>query len=125
MAVGIRARVEHRGHEGVAVELAAKGQPLAGGPCVPDSPHGQHELADGIAGMGTHDGRAENPVAAARGYQPDEAAGLAIGDGANDLDMMAAAGISIAYHAKPVVQEKATYSINHVGLNGVINLFNE
>ncbi|MCB1983807.1 MAG: phosphoserine phosphatase SerB [Burkholderiales bacterium] len=50
---------------------------------------------------------------------------IAIGDGANDLDMMAAAGISIAYHAKPVVQEKATYSINHVGLNGVINLFNE
>ena len=50
---------------------------------------------------------------------------IAIGDGANDLDMMAAAGISIAYHAKPIVQEQATYSINHVGLDGVINLFED
>jgi phosphoserine phosphatase len=48
---------------------------------------------------------------------------IAIGDGANDLGMMAEAGISIAYHAKPIVQEKADYSINHVGLDGVINLF--
>jgi phosphoserine phosphatase len=37
--------------------------------------------------------------------------------------MMAIAGISIAFHAKPVVQEKATYSITHVGLDGVANLF--
>ena len=48
---------------------------------------------------------------------------IAIGDGANDLKMMAEAGMSIAYHAKPIVQEKATYRINHVGLDGVVNLF--
>lgn len=48
---------------------------------------------------------------------------IAIGDGANDLDMMAEAGVSIAYHAKPIVQEKTNYSISHVGLDGVINLF--
>ncbi|SOD21044.1 phosphoserine phosphatase SerB [Nitrosomonas ureae] len=48
---------------------------------------------------------------------------IAIGDGANDLGMMAESGISIAYHAKPIVQQHATYSINCVGLDGVINLF--
>ncbi len=49
---------------------------------------------------------------------------IAIGDGANDLKMMSAAGIGIAYHAKPVVQAQATYAINHVGLDGAINLLN-
>lgn len=48
---------------------------------------------------------------------------IAIGDGANDLKMLAEAAVSIAYHAKPIVQEKATYAINHVGLDGIINLF--
>ena len=48
---------------------------------------------------------------------------IAIGDGANDLSMFAEAGVSIAYHAKPIVQENATYAINHVGLDGVINIF--
>ncbi len=48
---------------------------------------------------------------------------IAIGDGANDLKMMAAAGVSIAYHAKPVVRQQATYALNYSGLDGVINLF--
>lgn len=48
---------------------------------------------------------------------------IAIGDGANDLRMLEEAGVSIAYHAKPIVQEKATYAINQVGLDGVVNLF--
>jgi phosphoserine phosphatase len=47
---------------------------------------------------------------------------IAIGDGANDLKMMAAAGIGIAYHAKPIVQQQASYALNHVGLEGVLNL---
>lgn len=47
---------------------------------------------------------------------------IAMGDGANDLKMMAAAGVSIAYRAKPVVREKASYALNQVGLDGVIPL---
>ena len=48
---------------------------------------------------------------------------IAIGDGANDLPMLAEAGTSIAYHAKPVVKERAGYALDHVGLDGVLNLF--
>ncbi|MDP2762854.1 MAG: phosphoserine phosphatase SerB [Sideroxyarcus sp.] len=47
---------------------------------------------------------------------------IAMGDGANDLKMMAQAGVSIAYHAKPVVRAEASYALNFVGLDGVINL---
>ena len=55
------------------------------------------------------------------GCEPSQA--IAIGDGANDLKMMRAAGVGIAYRAKPVVQAQATHSINHVGLDGVLALF--
>ncbi len=55
-------------------------------------------------------------------YLPKEAV-IAIGDGANDLKMLAEAGAGIAYHAKPVVREKATYALNHVGLDGLLSLF--
>jgi phosphoserine phosphatase len=48
---------------------------------------------------------------------------LAIGDGANDLLMMAEAGTSVAYHAKAVVREKADYALDYVGLAGVLAMF--
>jgi phosphoserine phosphatase len=48
---------------------------------------------------------------------------IAIGDGANDLPMLAEAGVSIAYHAKPVVKAKADYALDYAGLDGVLNLF--
>lgn len=48
---------------------------------------------------------------------------IVIGDGANDLAMMTAAGVSIAYRAKPIVKQQATYSLDHVGLDGALNLF--
>ena len=48
---------------------------------------------------------------------------VAIGDGANDLRMMAEAGISIAFRAKPVVRAKATCALNWCGLDAVVNLF--
>ena len=47
---------------------------------------------------------------------------VAIGDGANDLDMMAAAGLSIAFNAKPVVVEAADLAINEPSLSSVIAL---
>ncbi len=47
---------------------------------------------------------------------------IAMGDGANDLAMMAVAGLSIAYHAKPAVQARANTAINHSGLDGVLGL---
>ena len=48
---------------------------------------------------------------------------IAIGDGANDLNMMAVATVGVAYHAKPIVQAQATYALNFSGLDGVGNLF--
>lgn len=47
---------------------------------------------------------------------------IAAGDGANDLPMLHEAGIGIAYHAKPVVRQQATYALNHCGLDGILNL---
>jgi len=48
---------------------------------------------------------------------------VAIGDGANDLKMMAEAGLSVAFHAKPVVRAQASCALTWSGLDGVVNLF--
>ena len=45
---------------------------------------------------------------------------IAVGDGANDLPMLAAAGLGIAFHAKPRVVANARQSINTIGLDGVL-----
>ena len=45
---------------------------------------------------------------------------LAIGDGANDLKMLNAAGIGIAFRAKPVVRSQARYQLSMVGLDGAL-----
>jgi phosphoserine phosphatase len=63
-------------------------------------------LADACAQLGCSTGRA-----------------IAIGDGANDLKMMKLAGVSVAYRAKPVVQQQATYALNHARLDAVLNWF--
>jgi phosphoserine phosphatase len=48
---------------------------------------------------------------------------IAMGDGSNDLKMMAEAGLSVAFRAKPVVRESASVAFNFVGLDGLLRLF--
>lgn len=48
---------------------------------------------------------------------------MAVGDGANDLLMMAEAGTSVAYHAKPATQARATHAINYGGLDSILTLY--
>ena len=62
-----------------------------------------------------------NHVCAELALHPEQV--IAMGDGANDLKMMAQAGTSIAYHAKPIVRTQASFALNFVGLNGLVNLF--
>ncbi|HEX6248006.1 MAG TPA: phosphoserine phosphatase SerB [Nocardioidaceae bacterium] len=50
------------------------------------------------------------------------AATIAIGDGANDLDMLSAAGLGIAFNAKPVVQQAADTSVNVPYLDAIMYL---
>lgn len=52
------------------------------------------------------------------GVQPEET--LAVGDGANDLPMLQAAGLGVAYHAKPHVRAQAKAQINHNGLKALL-----
>ncbi|MCB1929847.1 MAG: phosphoserine phosphatase SerB [Rhodocyclaceae bacterium] len=49
---------------------------------------------------------------------------IAVGDGANDLLMLEEAALGIAYHAKPVVRARTRCAISHVGLDGILHLFN-
>lgn len=50
----------------------------------------------------------------------DIAQTIAVGDGANDLPMLATAGLGIAYHAKPKVKASAKQSISTIGIDGVL-----
>jgi len=45
---------------------------------------------------------------------------IAVGDGSNDLPMMGVAGLSIAYHAKPAVREKAMLAIDEGGMDDAL-----
>ncbi len=88
--------------------------------------------------LGVHDavldGTIDGPILDAAGKAAAVAAATArlglrrdqvmvIGDGANDLRMMAEAGTSIAYHAKPVVRAAASLAIDHGGLDTVLSWF--
>ncbi len=47
---------------------------------------------------------------------------IAVGDGANDLPMISIAGLGVAFHAKPIVKEKAENTISSTGLDGLLYL---
>ncbi len=59
-------------------------------------------------------------VASLLGIEPEQC--IAMGDGANDLPMMAAAGLSVAFHAKPTVREQAMVSIESGGLDRLLEV---
>lgn len=59
-------------------------------------------------------------VASLLGVEPQQC--IAMGDGANDLPMMGAAGLSVAYHAKPAVREQAMVSIETGGLDRLLEV---
>jgi phosphoserine phosphatase len=50
-------------------------------------------------------------------------AAIVMGDGANDLEMMSVAGLSVAFRAKPIVRAQADVALNFVGLDGVLFMF--
>ncbi len=56
--------------------------------------------------------------AAAHGLSPEEA--IAVGDGANDLDMLGAAGLGVAYRAKPMVAARAHAQVRHTDLAALL-----
>jgi phosphoserine phosphatase len=49
---------------------------------------------------------------------------VAVGDGANDLPMLALAGTGVAYRAKPVVRAAAAFRLNYCGLDALLHLLN-
>jgi phosphoserine phosphatase len=59
-------------------------------------------------------------LAAEHGLAPE--ATMAVGDGANDLDMLGVAGMGVALHAKPMVAEKAQIRIDHGDLTALLFL---
>src|SRR5690606_34991933 len=59
-------------------------------------------------------------IAAARGLTPADV--MAVGDGANDLDMLRLAGLGVAIHAKPAVAAEARIRIDHGDLTALLYL---
>ena len=59
-------------------------------------------------------------ISARLGISPEDA--LAVGDGANDLAMLGLAGMGVALHAKPHVQEAARFRVNHGDLTALLYL---
>lgn len=65
--------------------------------------------------------KADSLILLAKQYQIPASQTVAMGDGANDLIMMAAAGFGVAFHAKPIVLAQADSSINKQGLDCLLH----
>lgn len=76
-------------------------------------------VAEPILGRET---KRETLIAQAAALGVSAADALAVGDGANDLDMLEAAGLGVAYHAKPVVAERADVCIRHCDLRALLHV---
>jgi phosphoserine phosphatase len=84
------------------------------------------DIADGrLAGtvappILTRETKRDTLVELAQRYGVPPMATLAIGDGANDLPMLNAAGLGIAFHAKPAVAAASRWRLDHADLTGVL-----
>ena len=91
----------------------------------------QLEIIDGklvgrvIGALCDAQAKAHHVREAAKKLGIDRAQIMVVGDGANDIPMMAEAGVSVAYCAKPVVQAAATHAINNGGLARILSLYPE
>lgn len=65
--------------------------------------------------------KADTLAELAEQYQIPHSQTVAMGDGANDLVMMAAAQLGVAFRAKPIVQAKADTNLNQSGLDGMLH----
>jgi len=87
------------------------------------------EIADGrltgrvVPPIGDARAKAASLAAMRERHAADGGIVVAIGDGANDVPMLKAADVSIAFHAKPVLRAQATYAIDRCALDAVLNLF--
>ena len=88
----------------------------------------QLEIVDGVL-TGKHVGeiidskrKAEILKSLAKKENIELAQTIAVGDGANDLEMLSVSGLGIAFHAKPIVRDSAEHSISVLGLDGILYL---